>query len=40
MQERVQVDVVLFTCVKDMAAFMRHHPELSKCAVLARACAA
>ena len=38
MQERVQVDVVLFTCVEDMAAFMRHHPELSKCAARARAC--
>jgi hypothetical protein len=38
MREVVQVDVVLFTCVEDMAAFMRHHPELGKYGVLKHAC--
>ena len=38
MQEVVQVDVVLFTRVEDMTAFMRVHPELSKCAAFARFC--
>ena len=38
MQEVVQVDVVLFTCVEHMAAFLRHHPELSKYGVLTHAC--
>jgi hypothetical protein len=38
MREVMQVDVVLFTCAKDMAAFLRHHPELSKYGVLKHAC--
>jgi len=30
MRERVQVDVLLFLRVEDIAAFMANHPELSK----------
>ena len=33
-----QVDVVLFTCVEDAAAFMRDHAYLSKCAAFAPSC--
>jgi hypothetical protein len=38
MREVVQVDVVLFTCVEDMLAFLRHHPELGKYGTLKLAC--
>jgi hypothetical protein len=34
----LQVDVVLFTCVEDAIAFMRHHPDLSTCVAVARCC--
>ena len=34
----LQVDVVLFTCVEDATAFMRHHPDLSTCVAVAHCC--
>lgn len=37
MQEVLQVDVVLFTCVEDLLAFMKIHPELSKYAKICNA---